>query len=198
MDTTARHELLSFMDAYLGYNQIRMDPNDEEKTTFITNQGLYCYKVMPFRLKNAGVTYQRLVNEIFTKLLGKYMEVYVDDMLVKSLQAELQIQHLEETFQVLSQYKMKFNLAKCAFGVASGKFFSFMVHNCGIEANPEKIQALLDMKSPVKIKDVQSLPRRIAALNRFIARATNRSLIFFRALKRGAEFALIDECEQSF
>ena len=81
----------------------------------------------------------RLVNEMFAKLLGKSTEVYVDNMLVKSLQAELHIQHLEETFQMLSRYKMKLNSEKCAFGVASGKFLGFMVHNRGIEANPEKI-----------------------------------------------------------
>ena len=129
VDATAGHELLSFMDVYSGYNQIRMDPKNEEKTSFITNQGLYCYKVMPFRLKNVGTTYQRLVNEMFAKLLGKSMEVYVNDMLVKSLRAEQHIQHLEETFQVLSRYKMKLNLAKCAFGVALGKFLGFIVHN---------------------------------------------------------------------
>ena len=114
---------------------------------------------MPFGLKNSGVIYQRLVNEMFTKLIGKSMEVYVDDMLVKSLHADLHIEHLEETFQMLSQYKMKLNPAKCTFSVASRKFLGFMVHNQGIEANPKKIQALLAMKSPVKIKDVQSLTR---------------------------------------
>ena len=139
VDATARHELLSFMDAYSCYNQIRMDPKDEEKTSFITSQGLYCYNVMPFGLKNARATYQQLVNEMFAKLLGNSMEVYVDDMLVKSLRAEQHIQHLEETFQTLSQYKMKLNPAKCAFEVASGKFLGFMVHQRGIEANPEKI-----------------------------------------------------------
>lgn len=116
------------------------------------------------------------------------MEVYVDDMLVKSLQAEQHIQHLEESFQMLSQYKMKLNPAKCMFGVASGKFLGFMVHQRGIEANPEKIRALLDMRSPVKIRDVQSLTGRIAALNRFIARATDRSLPFFKALKKRVDF----------
>ena len=75
-----------------------MDPTNEEKTTLITNQGLYCYKVMPFRLKNVGATYQHLVNEMFAKLIVKMMEVYVDDMLVKSLQVEQHIQHLKETF----------------------------------------------------------------------------------------------------
>ena len=99
---------------------------------------------------------------------------------------------------MLSRYKMKLNSAKCAFGVASGKFLGFMVYNRGIETNPEKIRALIDMKSPMKIRDVQSLTRRIAALNWFIARATDRSLPFFKALKKGADFAWTDECERSF
>ncbi|GMH09599.1 hypothetical protein Nepgr_011440 [Nepenthes gracilis] len=84
VDSTAGHELLSFMDAYSGYNQIRMSPADEEHTSFMTDQGTYCYKVMPFGLKNAGATYQRLVNKMFEKQIGRNMEVYVDDMLVKS------------------------------------------------------------------------------------------------------------------
>ena len=84
VDSTARHKLLSFMDAFSGYNQIRMDEVDQEKTSFVTSQGLFCYKVMPFGLKNVGVTYQRLVNYMFCSQIGRNMEVYVDDMLVKS------------------------------------------------------------------------------------------------------------------
>ena len=87
VDATAGHELLSFMDAYSGYNQIPMYHRDEEHTAFITDRGLYCYKIMPFGLKNAGATYQRLVNKIFAELLGVSMEVYIDDMLVKSAKA---------------------------------------------------------------------------------------------------------------
>ena len=82
VDATSGHELLTFMDAFSGYNQIRMAPKDGEKTTFITNRGLYCYRVMPFDLKNAGATYQRLVNKIFKEQIGRNMEVYMDDMLV--------------------------------------------------------------------------------------------------------------------
>lgn len=185
VDATTEHELLSFMDVYLGYNQIQMDLADEEKTVFITNQGLYCYRVMPFGLKNARATYQHLVNETFAKLLGKSMEVYVDDMLVKSLESDRHVQHLEETFQILHKYDMRLNLAKCAFGVSSGKFQGFMVYNQGIETNSEKIEALMKMKSPVKIRDVQCLTEKISALNRFISRATDRSLPFFRVLKEG-------------
>ena len=101
VDSTAGHELLSFMDAYSGYNQIRMYGPDELKTTFTTDRGLFCYQVMPFGLKNAGATYQRLVNQMFAKQIGKTTEVYVDDMLIKSLEAPDHVKDLEETFALL-------------------------------------------------------------------------------------------------
>ena len=94
VDATAGHELLSFMDAFSGYNQISMDPDDQEKTSFVTAQGTYYYHVMPFGLKIAEATYQRLVNRMFQKQIGTTMEVYIDDMLVKSTTAELHIVHL--------------------------------------------------------------------------------------------------------
>ena len=102
VDSTASHELLTFMDAFLGYNQIRMNKEDQEKTIFVTSQGLYCHKVMPFGLKNAGATYQRLVNKMFSKQIGWNMEVYVDDMLVKSKKACLHLDDLRETFDTLN------------------------------------------------------------------------------------------------
>ena len=115
VDATTGHELLSFMDAFSGYNQISMDPDDQEKTSFVTAQGTYCYLVMPFGLKNTGATYQRLVNQMFQKQIGVTMEVYIDDMLVKSTTVELHIAHLSEAFQILRNYNMKLNPAKCAF-----------------------------------------------------------------------------------
>ena len=129
VDVTAGHELLSFMDASSGYNQISMDPDDQEKTSFVTGQGTYCYRVMPFRLKNTGATYQRLVNRMFQKQIGTSMEAYIDDMLVKSTTAELHIAHLVEAFQIMKKYNMKLNPAKCAFGVSAGKFLGFIVNN---------------------------------------------------------------------
>ena len=108
------------MDAFSDYNQISMDPDDQEKTSFITGQGTYCYCVMPFGLKNAGATYQRLVNRMFQKKLGASMEVYIDDILVKSTMVELHIAHLVEAFLILKEYNMKLNPAKCAFGVSAG------------------------------------------------------------------------------
>ena len=98
VDAITGHELLSFIDAFSGYNKIKMDPSDQEKTSFVTGQGTYCYQVMPFGLKNAGATYQRLVNKIFQKQIGESMEVYIDDMLVKSVKAELHVAHLAESF----------------------------------------------------------------------------------------------------
>ena len=127
VDSIAGHKLLTFMDAFSRYNQIRMTEEDQEKTAFITSQGLYCYKVMPFGLKNAGATYQRLVNKMFSKQIGKNMEVYVDDMLVKSKEELAHLDDLKETFATLKQYQMKLNPSKCVFGVASGKFLGFMV-----------------------------------------------------------------------
>ena len=100
-DATAGHELLSFMDAFSGYNQISMNPSDQEKTSFVIGRGTYCYRVMPFGLKNAGATYQRLVNRMFQKQIGTFMEVYIDDMLVKSIKAGLHITHLAEAFHVI-------------------------------------------------------------------------------------------------
>ena len=196
VDATAGHELLSFMDAFSGYNQISMDPDDQEKTSFVIGQGTYCYRVMPFRLKNAGATYQRLVNKMFQKQIGTTMEVYIDDMLVKSTTAELHIAHMSEAFQILRKYNMKLNPAKCAFGVSAGKFLGFIVNHRGIEANPNKIKAVLDMSSPSGIKEVQRLTGRIAALSRFVSRASDKCQPFFQVLKKA--FQWDTKCEEVF
>ncbi|KAG7583597.1 Ribonuclease H domain [Arabidopsis suecica] len=198
VESTAGNELLTFMDAFSGYNQIMMDPEDQEKTSFITDRGTYCYKVMPFGLKNAGATYQRLVNKMFHKHLGKTMEVYIDDMLVKSLKKEDHIKHLEECFEILNQYQMKLNPAKCTFGVPSGEFLGYIVTKRGIEANPNQINAFLNMPSPKNFKEVQRLTGRIAALNRFISRSTDKSLPFYQILKGNKGFLWDEKCEEAF
>ena len=127
VDASAGHGMLSFLDAFLGYHQIPMHPPMAEKTSFITPRGLYCYNVMPFGLKNAGPTYQRLVTKMFRPLLGSTMEVYIDDMLVKSKQHQDHVTHLQQVFDLLQKYDMKLNPLKCAFGVSAGKFLGFMV-----------------------------------------------------------------------
>ena len=125
-----------------------MDPNNQDNTSSVTGQGTYCYQVMPFGLKNAGATYQRLVNKMFQRQIGASMEVYINDMLVKLVKAELHVAHLAESFQVLKNYNMKLNPTKCAFGVSAEKFLGFIVNSRGIEANSYKIKAVLNMQSP--------------------------------------------------
>ncbi|KAI3459553.1 hypothetical protein Pfo_016216 [Paulownia fortunei] len=174
------------MDALQGYHQIMLAPEDHKKISFITSTGTYCYVVEPFELKNVGVTYQRLVNRMFKEQLGRNMEIYVDDMLVKSTKAEAHVADLAEAFGVLRRYCMKLNPSKCAFGVRSGKFLGYMVTERGIEVNPEKVKA------------VQQLTGRIAVLSRFISRSAERSLHFFKILRKGNKFEWIEECQRAF
>ncbi|KAL2505888.1 Ribonuclease H [Abeliophyllum distichum] len=165
VDATTGHKLLSFMDTYSGYNQVLLFAKDEDHTSFITDRGLYCYRMIPFGLKNAGATYQQLVNRMFIGQIGNNMEVYVDNMLVKSVNVEDHIGHLRGMFGVLRKYRMKLNPLKCAFGVASEKFLGYMVNQREIEANPEKIQALIEMRSPSSPKKFHSLMESDFGLN---------------------------------
>ena len=131
-----------------------MHPLDEEKTAFITPMGNYCYRVMPFGLKNAGATYQWLMNKIFAEHIGVLMEVYIDDMLVKLKTEEELLQNMETVFTCLRKHRMRLNPQKCVFAVEAGKFLGFMLTNRGIEVNPDKCKAILEMKSPSSLKDV--------------------------------------------
>ena len=106
---------------------VKMNEEDQEKTSFVTSQGLFCYKVMPFGLKNVGATYQRLMNKVFAHQIGRNVQVYVDDMLAKILRENNHLNDLQETFNTLRSYNMKLNPSKCAFGVTVGKFLGFMV-----------------------------------------------------------------------
>ena len=151
---------------------------------------------MPFDLKNAVATYQRLVNHMFRPQIGRNVEVYVDDMLVKSLGEGKHLDDLQKTFDTLRQYNMKLNPSKCVFRVSSGKFLGFMVSHRGIKANLDKIQAILDMKSLRSMKEVQSLIGRVTALNRFVSKATNKCLPFFKVLRKAFEWT--DECQKAF
>ena len=128
--------MLSFLDAFSGYHQILLYLPDAEKTTFITPHGLFCYNVMSFGLKNVGATYQKLAIKMFKPLLGRTMEVYIDDILVKSKQRLDHVTHLQEAFDLLRAYDMKLNPLKCAFEVSASRFLGFMVTQRGIEANP--------------------------------------------------------------
>ena len=193
VDSTALHQLLRFMDVFLGYNQIRMDEADQEKTSFVTSQGLFCYKIMPFGLKNVCAKYQRLMNKMFAQQIRRNVQVYVDDMLVKSRRKEDHLDDLREMFDTLRSYNMRLNPSKCTFGVMVGKFLGFMVSQRGIEANPNKILAIIEMAPPRNVKEVQSLNGKIATLNRFMSRVTDKCLPFFHTLKKSFEWTA--ECQ---
>ena len=160
VDSTARHWLLSFMDAFSRYNQIKLDKADQEK--------------MSFRLKNMGTTYQRLMNKMFAHQIGRSLQVYMDDMLVKSLQEDNHLSNLQETFDTLRSYNMKLNPSKCTFRVTTGKFLGFMVSQRGIKVNPNKIRAIMEMTPPTSIKEVQSLNGKVATPNRFVLSAIDK------------------------
>ena len=131
-----------------------MDEADQEKTSFVTSQGLFCYKVMPFSLKNVGAMYQRLMNKMFANQIERNVQVYIDDMLVKSQREEDHLKDLEETFGTLRFYNMKLNPSKCTFRVTAGKFLSFMVSQRGIKANPDKIRTIVKMAPSKNVKEV--------------------------------------------
>ena len=156
-----------------------MQPEDEEKTAFMTDRANHCYTVMAFGLRNAGATFQRLVNKVFKSEIGKTIEVYVDDMVVKSTEEEVHQNNLNKVFDLLRRHDIKLNPEKCSFGVQARKFLGFMLTRRGIEVNPEKCKAIMDMRSPVKAKEVQKLTGRIVSLARFLSCSADKNLPFF-------------------
>ncbi|KAM1064508.1 hypothetical protein TB1_027890 [Malus domestica] len=135
VDATTGHEALSFMDGSSGYNQIRMVLEDEELTAFRIPKSIYCYKVMPFGLKNVGATYQHAMQKIFNDMLHKNIECYVDDVVVKTKKRLYHLKDLRIVFERLGKYNLKMNPLKCAFGVTSRKFLGFIVKHRGIEVD---------------------------------------------------------------
>ncbi|XP_031107639.1 uncharacterized protein LOC116012276 [Ipomoea triloba] len=198
VDETAGCELMSFMDAFRGYHQIFMHEEDAEKTAFTTPEGIFCYLVMPFGLKNAGATYTRMVAKLFGKVLGRNMEAYVDDMIVKSRRGASHVKDLNEVFSIMRNFNLRLNPKKCTFAVSGGKFLGFMVTRNGIEPNPEKVKTILDMEPPRSIKEVQRLNGRLAALGRFLSKSAERSLPFFQILKKNKGFEWTPECQSAF
>ncbi|XP_058192044.1 uncharacterized protein LOC131309421 [Rhododendron vialii] len=198
VDATAGCERLSFRDAYRGYHQIALDPEDQEKMAFISPRGTFCYKVVPFGLKNAGATFQRSITKMFPGMLGVKVEAYIDDLVCRSMFARDHLRDLGEVFAVLKHRKLRLNAEKCAFGVSSGKFLGYMVSRRGIEADPTQILAVQRLRAPRTIKEVQRLTGMVAALNRFIRRSSDLCRPFFRAITTSRRrFVWIEECEQA-
>ncbi|GKV18246.1 hypothetical protein SLEP1_g28653 [Rubroshorea leprosula] len=175
VERAAGHEWMSFLDASSGYHQVQLLLDDQEKTAFYAGDAIYCYVMMSFGLKNAGATYQKLVQIVFKLQIGRNIEVYVNDMIVTSL-----------------------NPLKCTFAVESGKFLGYVVSKKGIEVNLEKVQAVRQMEPPKTVKDVQRLTGRVAALHRFIARSAEKCLHFFKALREPKNFPWTAECQKAF
>ncbi|KAL0458023.1 UNVERIFIED_CONTAM: Retrovirus-related Pol polyprotein from transposon opus [Sesamum latifolium] len=197
VDSISGCKMLSFLDAYQGYNQIPLAPEDQEKASFVTDQGVFCYNVMSFGLKNAGATYQRLVNHMFQNQIGRNIEVYIDDKLVKAWKSRTTSKTWKSAFKFLETFGMKLNPAKRTFGWGRGKFLGCMIFERGIEANPEKINAIMDM-SPRSIKEVEKLAERLATLNRFISRSVDKGLPFFKILRSIAKFEWNEISQEAF
>ena len=153
---------------------------------------------MQFGLKNAGATYQRMVTTMFESQIGKIVEIYIDDMLVKSVRKEDHLAHLSEVFEILRRDKLRLNASKCLFGVCSGKFLGHIISNRGIEANPDQISALINLEEPMDAKQVQRLMGMIAALGRFISRSADKCRPFFRLLGKKRKFLWDEDCSAAF
>ncbi|XP_058202937.1 uncharacterized protein LOC131317399 [Rhododendron vialii] len=198
VDATTGYEILSFMDGYSGYNQIRMAPEDEELAAFRSLKGIFCYIVMPFGLKNAGATYQRSMTVIFGDMLHNIVECYVDDLVAKTRNKEDHLDDLKQIFERLRRYKLKMNPLKCAFGVCSGKFLGFVVQSKGIEIDPAKIKAIFEMPPPKNLKELKGLQGRLAYIRRFIFNLAGRCLPFSRLMKKGVPFEWDQSCQNAF
>jgi Reverse transcriptase (RNA-dependent DNA polymerase) len=152
IDHTSSYEVFSFMDGYTGYNQIKIAPEDEKHTAFRTPIDIYCYKVMSFGLKNAGATYQRTMTKIFDDLIHNIVECYIDDLVIKAISYEEHLQYLEVVFNRLREHVLKLNPLKYAFMVSSDKFLEFIVRHRGIEIDPSKIKAIMELSPPKNLK----------------------------------------------
>jgi hypothetical protein len=198
VDSTAGSVLLCFLDCYSGYHQIALHPDDEDKTTFITPHDIYCYKVMTFGLKNAGETYQKAIEKCLKSKIGKNVEAYVDDVVVKTTEEDKLIADLTETFANPREFQWKFNPTKCVFGVPSGLLLGVMVRHRGIEANPAKVDAIRKMAKPSNKKDAMKLTGMMAALGCFISKLGEKGLPFFKLLKKADKFIWDDEAQKAF
>ena len=198
VDSALGHERMSFLGAFQGYHQIPMAHSDQEKTAFITPTGVYCYKVMPFGLKNAGATYQRMVSGMFGHMIGKTVEAYIDDMLIKSKRKTSHVEDLREVLEILRATKLRLNATKCLFGISSSKFLGHMISYNGVEANSDQVSALLNLQPPKDAKQVQRLTRMIATLGRFISHSADRCRPFFQLLGKKRKFLWDQDCSAAF
>ncbi|XP_019429619.1 PREDICTED: uncharacterized protein LOC109337164 [Lupinus angustifolius] len=198
VDSTADHALFSFMDGYSGYHQIKMAPEDVSKTTFITPWGTFCYQVMPFILKNAMATYQRAMVTLFHDMMHKEIEIYVDDIICKSKTEGEHVNNLRHLFERLRKYHLKLNPTKCSFGVKSGRVLGFIVSQKGIEVDPEKVKAIIEMPTPRTEKEVRGFLGRLNYISRFISQLTSTCEPIFKLLRKNQAVRWNDDCQSAF
>ena len=197
VDSTAGCELLCFLDAYSGYHQIKMKESDQLATSFITPFGVFCYVTMPFGLRNAGATYQRCMLHVFGEHIGRIVEAYVDDIVVKSKKADDLVRGLRVVFKRLRANGVKLNPEKCVFGVPRGMLLGFIVSQRGIEPNPEKVAAVLRMGPIHDLKGVQKVMGCLASLSRFISRLGEKGLPLYRLLRKAERFSWTAEAQEA-
>ncbi|CAN6575482.1 unnamed protein product [Malus baccata var. baccata] len=185
IDAAANHAILSFLDGHAGYNQIFIAEADVHKTAFRCPGALGTYEwvVMPFGLKNAGATYQRAMNTIFHDLIGTIVEVYIDDVVIKSKHRQTHLDDLRQAFLRMCRHNLKMNPAKCAFGVSAENFLGFLVHHRGIEVDANKTRAIISAPPPTTKKQLQSLLGQVNFLRRFIANSAGKMKAFSTILK---------------
>lgn len=183
IDSLTPFKFKCFLDAYKGYHQIQMAKVDEDKTAFHTDIGIFCYTKMPFGLKNAGATYQRLMDSVFVDQRKKNLEVYVDYIVIKSKTEKIMLPDIAETSINLRKHGVKLNPAKCSFGVEEGKFLGVIIARDGIKVNSKKVSAILETPSPRTLKDLQVLYGRLVAISHFLAKQAERTLPFLKVLK---------------
>ena len=198
IDSTAGCELLSFIDAYSGFHQIPLNQKDQIKTAFITPYGAYCYRFMCFGLRNAGATYQRCMQKCLQSQMSKNVQVYVNDIVIKTKEKRTLLEDLEETFANLRKYRLKLNPDKCTFGVPAGKLLGFLVSSRGIEVNPAKIRAIEKMKLPTCLKDVQKFTGCLASLSRFVSRLGEKALPLYQLMKKSTGFTWTPQADVVF
>ena len=186
------------MDGSSGYNHIKMAPEDMEKTTFVTQWGTFCYKVMPFGLKNVGATYQRAMVAFFHDMIHHEIEVYVDDMIARSQTEEEHLDHLQKLFVRLKEYKLRLNPNKCTFGVRPGKLLGFIVSNKGIKVDPTKVKAIQEMPAPRTEKEVRGFLGCLNYISRFISHLTSTYEPIFQLLKKDQVVKWNDDCQITF
>jgi hypothetical protein len=175
-----------------------MSREDEEHTTFIIVDGLFCCVSMPYGLKNDLPTFVRAMHKTFGDLIRDLIEVYVDDIVVKIKSHSSLLDNLAIVFDILCSTRTMLNPDKCVFGVSTRKLLGFMVSHRGIEANLEKIKAIEVIRPPAQIKDVQKLTGCLAALSWFISRLAKWALLFFKLLWKYIPFVWTQEADEAF